>query len=263
MQQSSRHTDLPPATALWSAFASTGLGLLLWLGIGTALLLTRGGLLGNLLAWQKLTILTGIVTTLLGTPLILSRALQPAWRPRMLIGTLITLLIGVALWVMLTRQAPTDAGVLSVSGAALCIAATLSVLCLAASFPVAEERASLLAPLLLCSALLSGAAVLFALLSLKWPGYHLAAAPGPSLMLLAAMNGALLLLWWNSRGGLSPIWEQRWRWFVLELSLLMPILLIGLSFYWPQLSHIGWTLIAISIFAGTCIEHYRLMTEAD
>ncbi len=262
-------------TALASSLCGAGLGLLIWLGISVAMLQGRSGDMVLLRYVQHLGLIMGGVLCLSG--FVALRPVRPGaaagrWRRIGAITLGLTLLVAIVLIVLLGRR-PFDPGSVGVASASLTLSAIVAVLSagmFAASQGRAAWRQQMVTPNFLAYALLAGAALLFALLAIKWPGQGLLATPAPSLIMLLMVMAALKLLYWFENGGLRapvagvvPAQTLRVRLTVLGLLTLVPLLLAVILFLWPQLApRLGWCVITASILAGGALERHLLAAEA-
>lgn len=262
-------------TALAATLASAGLGLLLWLGISIALLQGSGTAMVPLRSMQCTGLLFACVLTLAAVYNLRSAAPNAngrRWRQSAISALVLALAAAVALLVLLTRRPP-DAGWVSIAAALLSLGAIGAVLALGMSAAASgrpQWRQQLVAPGCLAYALLAGAALLFALIAIKWPGQGVFSAPAPSMIMLLVVMGALKLLYWFENGGMRarvadhPGEEAlRMRLWVLALLVLVPLLLCAGLILWPGLApRAGWCVIALAVLAGGYCDHQLLTAEA-
>lgn len=262
-------------TALAASLASAGLGLLLWLGISIALLQGSGTEMVALRSMQHAGLLLACVLALAAVYSLhfaSSSAGGTRWR-HLAIGALVLALASTAaLMVLLTRKPP-DVGWISIAAALLSLAAIITVLAqgmLIATSGRADWRQQLVAPSCLAYALLAGAALLFALIAIKWPGQDMLSAPAPSLVMLLVVMGALKLLYWFENGGMRARTAEhsaqdplRMRLSVLSLLVLVPLLLCAGLILWPGLApKTAWCVIALVVLAGGYRDCQLLAMEA-
>ena len=127
-----------------------------------------------------------------------------------------------------------------------------------------------MAPGCLAYALLAGAALLFALIAIKWPSQQMLSAPALSMVMLLVVTGALKLLYWFENGGMrasiaghSAEQALRMRLAVLALLVLVPLLLCAGLMLWPNLAaKTGWCLVALAVLAGGYQDRRLLAVEA-
>ncbi|MEO8364972.1 MAG: hypothetical protein ABI538_02075 [Pseudoxanthomonas sp.] len=261
--------------ALAAALASAGLGLLIWLGVSITLLQGGGGEMVLLRSMQHTGLLFACVLTLSAAYSL--HASSPnangmRWRRLAIVTLLVSLASAVALMALLTRRPP-DAGWISVAAALLSLGAIGTVFALGmrvAATGRLDWRQQLVAPTCLCYALLAGAALLFALIAIKWPGQEMLSAPAPSMVMLLVVMGALKLLYWFENGGMrariAPLSAQdplRIRLSVLALLVLVPLLLCAGLVLWPGLApKTGWCVIALLVLAGGYGDRQLMAAEA-
>lgn len=262
-------------TALAASLASAGLGLLIWLGISIALLQGGGAEMVLLRSMQHTGLLFACVLALaavheLRTASAHASALR--WRRLAIPALVLALSSAVALMVLLTRRPP-DAGWVTIAAGLLSLGAigtALALGMLAASAGRPQWRQQVVAPSRLAYALLAGAALLFALIAIKWPGQQMLSAPAPSMVMLLVVMGALKLLYWFENGGLrTPVAAlpgtdaMRMRLVVLALLVLLPLLLCAALLLWPDLApKAGWCAIALAVLAGGYRDQQLLAAEA-
>ena len=253
--------------ALTSRLAVAGLGLLVWLGISIALLQEQGGGMVLLRHVQFLGLAMACVLVATGLVGLQAGAASPAgvrWTRIAGAVLLLALALGVALAWLLGRK-PFQATAVAPLAGLLTLAALATVLVRAWADCVAgraDWRRQMLVPGLLCYALLAGAALLFALLAIKWPAQGMLPTLAPSLMLLAALMAGLKLIYWFENGGLrAPVAGYdasallRMRLGVLGLLALLPLLLALMLFTWPTLApRLGWCLIVLSVLGGGVLD---------
>lgn len=261
--------------ALAAALASAGLGLLLWLGISIALLQGSGTEMIPLRSMQHTGLLLACVLTLAAVYSLRcasSNVSGMRWRQLAIVTLVLALASSVALMVLLARKSP-DAGWVSIAAALSSLGAIGAVLALGMLIATAgrpEWRQQLVAPGYLAYALLAGAALLFALVAIKWPSQQMLSAPALSMVMLLVVMGALKLLYWFENGGLRtqiahrPGQEAlRMRLSALAWLVLVPLLLCVGLMLWPQLApRTGWCVIALVVLAGGYRNHHLLVAEA-
>ena len=262
-------------TALAATLASAGLGLLLWLGISIALLQGSGTAMVPLRSMQCTGLLFACVLTLAAVYNLRSAAPNAngrRWRQSAISALVLALAAAVALLVLLTRRPP-DAGWVSIAAALLSLGAIGAVLALGMSAAASgrpQWRQQLVAPGYLAYALLAGAALLFALIAIKWPSQQMLSAPALSMVMLLVVTGALKLLYWFENGGMrasiaghSAEQALRMRLAVLALLVLVPLLLCAGLMLWPNLAaKTGWCLVALAVLAGGYQDRRLLAVEA-
>ena len=233
-----------------STLCGTGCGLVLWLGLSSALLPVTTSLrrLVELQAWG---LGLGAVLAMAGLGVLLPRpAAAGPWWNRSLVA-LAVVLVGSTVLALLRLRAQADPAWLALLAAVVCIGALTAIISLAL---LEAGQAGLLLPVRLAQSLLGGATVLFALFALRWPGSDLATGPIPSLLLLVLVAAGLLLTMWHGQGGLRPWRRWRSRWLSLLLTIALPLLLAGLLYLQPGWDKVLWPLIALSVLAGTMTE---------
>jgi hypothetical protein len=261
--------------AVASALSAAGLGLLIWLGISVALLQGGSAEIVLLRSMQKTGLWLACVLALCGVFALRaapSNAAGGKWRKIGAVTLALALVAAAALIALLTGKNP-DPGWVGVAAMLLAMSAVCAVL--AAGMGMAARgratwRPQMVAPNFLAYALLAGAALLFAVIALKWPGQGLLSAPAPSLIMLLVVMAALKLMYWFENGGLRAPVEGlpdadslRLRLLVLALLALVPLLLAAMLFLWPALlPRLGWCLIALSVLAGGMLERQLLLAEA-
>lgn len=262
-------------TALAAALASAGLGLLIWLGISIALLQGSGTEMIPLRSMQHTGLLFACVLTLAAVYSLRSASSHASgtrWRQFAIVALVLALASAAALMVLLTRKPP-DAGWTSIAAALLSLGAIGTVLALGmliATTGRPEWRQQLVAPGYLAYALLAGAALLFALIAIKWPGQQMLSAPALSMVMLLVVMGALKLLYWFENGGVrARVAEHsgqdplRIRLSVLALLVLVPLLLCAGLILWPGLApKTGWCVISLAVLAGGYRDRQLLVAEA-
>ena len=262
-------------TALAATLASAGLGLLLWLGISIALLQGSGTAMVPLRSMQCTGLLFACVLTLAAVYNLRSAAPNAngrRGRQSAISALVLALAAAVALLVLLTRRPP-DAGWVSIAAALLSLGAIGAVLALGMSAAASgrpQWRQQLVAPGCLAYALLAGAALLFALIAIKWPSQQMLSAPALSMVMLLVVTGALKLLYWFENGGMrasiaghSAEQALRMRLAVLALLVLVPLLLCAGLMLWPNLAaKTGWCLVALAVLAGGYQDRRLLAVEA-
>lgn len=261
--------------ALSATLASAGLGLLLWLGISIALLQGSGTELVPLRSMQRTGLLLACALTLAAVYSLRSAAPTASGmrcRQTAIVALVLALASAVALTVLLMRRLP-DAGWVSIAAALLSLGAIATVLALGmltAATGRPEWRQQLVAPACLAYALLAGAALLFALIAIKWPGQQMLSAPALSMVMLLVVMGALKLLYWFENGGLQARVADRCGQEVLRMRLavlawlvLVPLLLCAGLMLWPNLApRTGWWVMALAVLAGGYRDRQLLAAEA-
>lgn len=235
------------------ALAAAGAGLLVWLALSSALLHGRGADMQRLVQVQCAGLGLALVLASLVAPALL-RAAPSRPRDYARIAWPLALLAGVA--VLALRLWPGAGGAWLGPAAGL---ACLGALVALATLPWLDAAppgspTSLRLPLQLVLGLLCGAALLFALVAVFWPGPMPAAAPLPSLLLLGAMVAALLLADWHANGGLRVAFADRIRVASLVLLVLLPWLLTLALYLDPRWPRLAWPAAALSILAGAVLE---------
>ena len=187
----------------FTTFSGAGYGLLAWLGAWIALSVLRGQASPTHAGVQLAALLLGLLLSTagllaslahLGKPLRAWRAFsqwRTSWLSREGVMAIATLLPALAVGALL-GWGPTAAPLLAVSGIVLALSALATVACTAMIYaslkPIPAWRHPLVLPVYLMYALLTGLALLFALV-LAMPGH-----PGPGAMLLALATVATLLV---------------------------------------------------------------------
>ena len=262
-------------TALAASLASAGLGLLLWLGISIALLQGSGTEMVVLRSMQHAGLLLACVLALAAvyTCILLPPArARTRWR-QLAIGALVLALASTAaLMVLLTRKPP-DVGWVELRRRPAEPGCDRS-RCwpwACGSPPVAAQwRQQVVAPSHLAYALLAGAALLFALIAVKWPGQEMLSTPAPSMVMLLVVMGvleiALLVREWRPAGagcGASGTDHCGCGLRCWHLLVLVPLLLCAGLILWPGLApKTGWCVIALAVLAGGYRDCQLLATEA-
>jgi len=236
----------PPAVA--SVLGATGLGLLVWLSVSSLLLPAPGGQLQSLAALRMGAICLALLLAVFALPALLwPTARRAPGRGRGLLACGLALLAGGAM--LGTQVHPLPGATLPVAlVTGLCALAAIAALAVAGEAHGAP--AGLRLPTRLAVGLLAGAAVLFALIALRWPGDGIGTGPLPSLLVLGAAVGALLLAGWHRDGGL----RRSGRWLALVLLVLLPWLLAMLLHVVPGWAAAVWPLVAGSVLAGALLE---------
>jgi DMSO reductase anchor subunit len=195
----------------FTTFSGAGYGLLAWLGAWIALSVLRGQALPAHTGVQLAALLLGLLLSTagllaslghLGKPLRSWRAFsqwRTSWLSRegvMAIATLLpALTVGALLW--RGMSGPATAPLLAVSGIVLALCALATVACTAMIYaslkPIPAWRHPLVLPVYLLFALLTGLALLFALM-LAMPGHR---GPGAMLLALAIVAALLVVLKWR------------------------------------------------------------------
>ncbi len=267
--------DASSPHALASALSAAGLGLLIWLGVSVALLQGGSTEIVLLRSMQRTGLWLACALALCGVVALRAAPANAAgsrWRRTGAVTLAVTLVAAAALIALLTRDKP-DPGWVAVAATLLSLSAVCAVL--AAGMGMAARgraawRQQMVAPNFLAYALLAGAALLFAVIALKWPGQGLLSAPAPSLIMLLVVMAALKLMYWFENGGLrapaqglSEADALRLRLLTLALLALAPLLLAAMLFLWPSLlPRLGWCLIALLVLAGGMLERQLLLAEA-
>ncbi|HEY0334783.1 MAG TPA: hypothetical protein VGC74_13915 [Stenotrophomonas sp.] len=230
-----------------------GLGMLIWIGVSTALLQGSGD---AMLSLRPLQFRALGVSALLIMALIVQLALQPVpdrqpWRARALAALGVTVAANGALLVLLAveRRSP---GVIAIAAAIACIGALGSVSL--ATLATEAPRTQWHLPAQLALSLLGGAGVFFSLMAWLWPGDMGASGAASSLLLLTGIAAALLLACWLVEGGLLPPARHRLRWVALALLLVAPILLQGWLLFWPSLPRTLWWLTTLALGIALVLE---------
>lgn len=261
--------------ALAGMLASAGLGLLLWLGISIALLQGGGAEMALLRSMQHSGLLFACVLTLAAVYELRSASSHGSserWRRLAVLALAVALSSAVALMVLLMRRPP-DAGWVTLAAGLSSLGAIGAVLALGmltASAGRPQWRQQVVAPSRLAYALLAGAALLFALIAIRWPGQQMLSAPAPSMVMLLLVMGALKLLYWFENGGLrvqvvslAAADALRLRLGVLALLALVPLLFCAGLVLWPDLApKTGWCAIALAVLAGGYLDRQLLAAEA-
>jgi hypothetical protein len=261
--------------ALAGMLASAGLGLLLWLGISIALLQGGGAEMALLRSMQHSGLLFACVLTLAAVYELRSASSHGSserWRRLAVLALAVALSSAVALMVLLMRRPP-DAGWVTLAAGLSSLGAIGAVLALGmltASAGRPQWRQQVVAPSRLAYALLAGAALLFALIAIRWPGQQMHSAPAPSMVMLLLVMGALKLLYWFENGGLrvqvvslAAADALRLRLGVLALLALVPLLFCAGLVLWPDLApKTGWCAIALAVLAGGYLDRQLLAAEA-
>lgn len=261
--------------ALAAALASAGLGLLIWLGISIALLQGGGAEMVLLRSMQHNGLLFACVLALAAVHELRTaspHASAARWRRLAILALALALSSAVALMVLLTRRPP-DAEWVTFAAGLLTLGAIAAVLALGmrtAATGRPQWRQQVVAPSHLAYALLAGAALLFALIAVKWPGQEMLSTPAPSMVMLLVVMGSLKLLYWFENGGLrAQVADHagtdalRMRLAVLALLVLVPLLLCAGLILWPNLApKTGWCVIALAVLAGGYKDLQLLAAEA-
>ncbi|KAF1685247.1 hypothetical protein B1992_12760 [Pseudoxanthomonas broegbernensis] len=240
----------PPAWPLAAArvLGGTGAGLLVWLSVSNVLLPAPGGQLQAVASLRVGALGLALALAALALPALLRRPSRPdPWRGRALIAWGLALLAGTTMLGLQLRPLP---GWTLLVALATCLCALAAVAGLALTGHGGGTAAPLRLPTRLALALLAGAAVLFALIALRWPGAGVGTGPVPSLLLLGAAAGALLLAAWHGDGGL----RRGRRWLALVLLAPLPWLLALLLYAVPGWATTVWPLVAASVLAGALLE---------
>lgn len=194
----------------FTTLSGAGYGLLAWLGVSIALLNLRGQVLPALTGVQLAALLLGLLLSTvgllfslghLGKPLRAWRAFsqwRTSWLSREGVMSIVTLLPALAVGALLlwNRPGPTTAPLLAVLGMVLALCALATVVCTAMIYaslkPIPAWRHPLVVPVYLLFALLTGLALLFALM-LAMLGNQ---GAGTMLVTLAIVAGLLVALKW-------------------------------------------------------------------
>jgi len=191
---------------LFTTLSGAGYGLLVWLGVSVALLNLRGQVLPALTGVQLAALALGLVLSTAGLLLSLGHLGKPlrswrafsqwrtSWLSReavMAIATVLpALLVGALLW--RGMHGPTATPLLAIAGIMLALFALATVACTAMIYaslkPIPAWRHPLVVPVYLLFALLTGLALLFALMLL------MLGDQGPETMLLTLAVVACLLV---------------------------------------------------------------------
>ncbi|HBK47042.1 MAG TPA: hypothetical protein DDZ67_11530 [Xanthomonadaceae bacterium] len=250
--------------ALRAAVAATlgniGLGLLVWIGISTALLQTRGNDFMSLRPLQNSALLLGLALVAgFSAWLLLARDTGGTRaRPRALASLGFTLLADVALLWLLAQKGSAP-GMVAVVGAVLCIAA-LATLCLS-SIALETASAQLLVPAQLALALQGGSVLFFALMSSRWPGQMESSGASSSLLMLSAIAAALMLALWLTGGGMLPWRARRERWIGLALLLGVPLLLYAWLMLLPAHQRVAWWLAMAAVAAAQVLDRGQRLSR--
>lgn len=244
---------------LWTT-ATTGAGLLLWTALSAALLHGRIGTL-DVQRLQAIGIGIGLLLSATALPLLWRAPARGPWRLRALAATALAMLAALAV-LTLKNAGQADAGWISATAMATAIGCLLAL----AATPAAllQPLPPLRIPVQVAKAMLAGASVLFALIALAWRGAMPAAAPAPSLLMLTVMMAGLLLLFWRDARGPRPgaLPGDRPHWFALALLVVIPLALALLSFALPSLGRLVWPATALSVLAGSVLEHRLALAAA-
>lgn len=209
-------TTMHPALSVifFTTLSGAGYGLLAWLGVSLALLSLRGQVPPTLAGVQLAALLLGLALSTigllaslahLGKPLRAWRAFsqwRTSWLSRegvLAIATLLpALVVGALLW--WGEPGPTLAALLAVSGIGLALCALATVACTAMIYaslkPIPAWRHPLVLPVYLLFALLTGLALLFALM-LAMLGSQGTGTMLLTLAIVAALLVALKWLYWH------------------------------------------------------------------
>ena len=261
--------------ALAAVLASTGLGLLIWLGVSVTLLQGGGADMVLLRSMQRTGLLIACVLGMAALYELRRAGSMPGaarWRSLAAAALVLALASTVALVVLLARRPP-DATWVTPAAALLSLGAIGAVLALgmlAASGGRLGWRQQMVTPNCLAYALLSGAALLFALIAMRWPGQEMLSTPAPSMIMLLVVMAAVKFIYWFENGGLrAPIGERagldplRSRLLVLALLVLLPLLLCFGLVLWPTVApKTCWCLMVLSVLAGGYLDRLLLMAEA-
>lgn len=194
----------------FTTLSGAGYGLLAWLGISIALLNLRGLVLPVLTGVQLAALVLGLALSTvglfcsmahLGKPFRSWRAFsqwRTSWLSREGVASIATVLPALAVGALLLwgEPGPTGTPLLAVSGALLALCALATVVCTAMIYaslkPIPAWRHPLVVPVYLLFALLTGLALLFALM-LAMLGNQ---GPGAMLLTLAIVAALLVALKW-------------------------------------------------------------------
>lgn len=230
-----------------------GLGMLIWVGISTALLQGRGDALLSLrpLQYRALGGAAALIAIVAVQLLLQPIASRSRWRARALATLGLALLADIGLLVLLGADQRSP-GLVAVFGGIACIAALGSVglVTLATEVP----RSQWLLPTQLALTLLGGAAVFFSLMAWLWPGDMGASSATSSLLLLSGIAAALVLAGWLGEGGLLPPAQHRLRWTALALLVIAPLLLKAWLLVGTTLPRGMWWLAALAVAAALLLE---------
>lgn len=263
--------NLRMLSAAGSALSMAGLGMMVWLGISIALLQGRGTEMALLRSIQRDALLLALVLAVLAAPWLHAAAVA-RWRRASLAVLCVALAANVVLLVLLARQ-PVDPGWTAVAAALLGLAAIAALLLHGASLASTGAggwRAQMVPPNRLAQALLTGAALMYAVLALRWPAGGPLGSPAPSLIMLLLVALALKLLYWFENGGLrvgidglpqAAALAVRLR--VLALMAGLPLPIACALLWWPQLdSPAVWGALVASLLVGSTLEQRLLLQEA-
>lgn len=241
-------TRLP--AGLLSGLARTlgllGLGMLIWIGVSTALLQGHGEAMLSLRPLQ-FRALGGAAVLILVLAVQLARepvAGRERWRSRAWAALALAVAGDLVLMALLSLDQRSP-GWIAVAASVACVAA-LGAIPLAA-LAVEAPRSQWQVPTQLALALLGGAGLFFALMAWLWPGDMGSSGAASSLLLLTGIAAGLLLACWWGEGGLLPAARYRLRWSSLVLLLAAPLLLKGWGWVGPELPRPAWWLVTLAV----------------
>ena len=246
--------NLPILRAACQALGGIGLGLSLWMGLSSGLLLTRGIVPSQLRAFPLVTLALALVLTaaaFVAMPTTVD-GLARIWKPRTRILLLACLACTAALLALVTMPRP-DPGWIAVAGLLACLSAFAAIAALAVSCHDGPGSLGNALPAQLALALLGGAAWLMVLMGEFWAGPMSAGMALPLLMLALLATITVATPWWTG-GGLRHREGQTARWTILALLLPVPLLAIIVAGAWPGLGRPAYGLAAAAITAALVLE---------